>query len=126
MGSLPSFNKEYQSYGNFSYTGMNIKMRRKFLGQLLSSNYYPTGSFALLSLISFLINPDQVPGRMGMIVTLHLISVNVYNSVNAPANRGFSYIEVWMFGTHCPIFLAMCEYGFVLYLKKVTKKSDDI
>ena len=63
---------------------------------------------------------------MGMIVTLHLISVNVYNSVNAPANRGFSYIEVWMFGTHCSTFLAMCEYGFVLYLKKVTKKSDDI
>ena len=60
LESLPSFNKEYQSYGNFSYTGMNIKMRRKFLGQLLSSYYYPTGSFALLSLISFLINPDQV------------------------------------------------------------------
>ena len=61
-----------------------------------------------------------------MIVTLHLISVNVYNSVNAPANRGFSYIEVWMFGAHCPIFLALFEYGFVLYLKKIVKKSDDI
>ena len=53
-----------------------------------------------------------------MIVTLHLISVNVYNSVNAPANRGFSYIEVWMFGAHCPIFMALFEYGIVLYLKK--------
>ena len=60
-----------------------------------------------------------------MIVTLHLISVNVYNSVNAPANRGFSYIEVWMFGAHCPIFLALCEYGFVLYLKKIAKTSPD-
>ena len=60
-----------------------------------------------------------------LIVTLHLISVNVYNSVNAPTNRGFSYIEVWMFGIHCPIFFALLEYGFILYLKKVAKKSPD-
>ena len=59
-----------------------------------------------------------------MIVTLHLISVNVYNSVNAPANRGFSYIEVWMFGAHCPIFMALFEYGIVLYLKKIASPSD--
>ena len=61
---------------------------------------------------------------MGMIVTLHLISVNVYNSVNAPANRGFSYIEVWMFGAHCPIFMALFEYGLVLYLKKIASPND--
>ena len=59
-----------------------------------------------------------------MIVTLHLISVNVYNSVNAPANRGFSYIEVWMFGAHCPIFMALFEYGIVLYLKKIATAND--
>ena len=40
----------------------------------------------------------QVPGRMGLLVTLHLISSNVYNSLNAPQKRGFSYIEVWMIG----------------------------
>ena len=35
---------------------------------------------------------------MGLLVTLHLISSNVYNSLNAPQKRGFSYIEVWMIG----------------------------
>ena len=59
---------------------------------------------------------------MGMIVTLYLISANVYNSVEAPDGRGFSYIEVWMVGTQFPILLALCEYGFVLYLKKVKNK----
>ena len=63
----------------------------------------------------------KVPGRMGMIVTLYLISANVYNSVEANKNRGFSYIEVWMIGTQIPILLALCEYGFILYLKKVSK-----
>ena len=57
-----------------------------------------------------------------MIVTLYLISANVYNSVEAPNGRGFSYIELWMVGTQIPILLALCEYGFVLYLKKVETK----
>ena len=57
-----------------------------------------------------------------MILTLFLISANVYNSVEAPDGRGFSYIEVWMVGTQFPILLALCEYGFVLYLKKVEEK----
>ena len=60
---------------------------------------------------------------MGMIVTLYLISTNVYNSVEAPNVRGFSYIEIWMIGTQIPILIALLEYGFILYLKKVVKKS---
>ena len=59
---------------------------------------------------------------MGMIVTLYLISANVYNAVEAPPTRGFSYIEIWMFGTQAPIILALFEYGFILLLKKVAKK----
>ena len=59
---------------------------------------------------------------MGMILTLFLISANVYNSVEAPDDSGFSYIDIWMVGTQFPILLALCQYGFVLYLKKVDKK----
>ena len=57
-----------------------------------------------------------------MVLTLYLISANVYNSVDAPHSRGFSYIELWMLGSQCPILLALCEYGFVLYLMKIAKK----
>ena len=59
---------------------------------------------------------------MGMIVTLYLISANVYNSVDAPKGRGFSNIEVWMIGAQFPILLAFFEYGFVLHLKKHAKR----
>ena len=62
---------------------------------------------------------------MGLIVTLYLISANVYNSVDAPKVRGFSYIEIWIFGSQFPISLALIEYGFVLYLKKVAKKVNE-
>ena len=60
---------------------------------------------------------------MGMILTLYLISANVYNSVEAPSGRGFSPIEMWMLGTQIPILLALFEYGFVLYLKKIDIKT---
>ena len=66
----------------------------------------------------------KVPGRMGMIVTLYLISAIVYNSVDAPKHRGFSYLEIWMIGSQLPILLALFEYGFVLYLKKVGRELD--
>ena len=58
-------------------------------------------------------------------MTLYLISANVYNSVDAPKVRGFSYIEIWIFGSQFPISLALIEYGFVLYLKKVAKKVNE-
>ena len=57
-----------------------------------------------------------------MIVTLYLISANVYNSVDAPKGRGFSYIEIWMLGAQFPVLLALMEYGFVLALKRLDKK----
>lgn len=120
LESIPSFIKVYDT--NYSYTGMTVKMKRSSFGLLLSGYYYPTGSFALLSQISFLIHVDMVPGRMGMIVTLYLITANVYNSVDAPPSRGFSYIEVWMFGAQCPILIALLEYGYALYLKKYAQE----
>ena len=61
---------------------------------------------------------------MGMVVTLYLISANVYNSVDAPKNRGFSYVEIWMLGTQFPILLALFEYGFLLCYKKIVKIAD--
>ena len=60
---------------------------------------------------------------MGMILTLYLISANVYNAVEAPSTRGFSYIEVWILGTQAPILLALFEYGFILLLQKLAKEK---
>ena len=68
---------------------------------------------------------QKVPGRMGMILTLYLISANVYNSVKGPKSRGFSFIEVWMIGTQIPILIALLEYGYILFLKKISRKVED-
>jgi hypothetical protein len=60
LQSLPVFQKSNSYNSTYSYTGMVMKIQRKSLGQLLSGYYYPTASFAILSMISFLIKPEKV------------------------------------------------------------------
>ena len=130
----------------YSATGVTFQLKRNSLGLLLSRFYGPMACFAFLSVLSYNINIDmvnmniifidwekrngysnlpfvfsiQVPGRMGMIITLCLISFNVYNAVDAPPSRGFSYIEVWMVGMEIPIIFALLEYSLILGFKRCT------
>ena len=99
-----------------AFTGVTLTLKRIVIP--IGKFFVPTGCFSMLSMISFFINPDVVPGRMGLLLTLFLISSNVYNSLKAPQKRGFSYVEVWIFGVYCPIILAVLEYGAILAWKK--------
>ena len=58
--SLPNFEKKDKYMISYSWTSIVLKMQRKSPGQLLIGYFYPTASFALLSVISFLIKPDVV------------------------------------------------------------------
>ena len=103
---------------NYSVTGITFSFQRQNLGALMSGYFLPTGLYSIISIVSFAIDKDQVAGRFGIIVTLFLITTNTYNSVEAPGDRGISYIEVWMMGTSIPISFALLEYGFILALEK--------
>ena len=57
--SLPAF--EINVGGEiYSFTGALLTLKRKSLGHLMSGYYYPTTAFALLSMISYLIDADIV------------------------------------------------------------------
>ena len=65
----------------------------------------------------------QIPGRLGLLVTIDLIATNVYNSVKAPIKRGFSFIELWCVGTQIPVLCAIAEYGLILVMMKFWPES---
>ena len=90
---------------NYSFTGMHMEFYRSTIGSLIGGYYVPTATFSIFSLVSYSIDLDIVPGRLGLLVTLDLIFANVYNSVEGPKSRGFSYIEVWMVGMQIPIIV---------------------
>ena len=45
---------------NYASAGIKIYLRRKSLGLLFGSFYAPTATFAMLSMLSYCINPDMV------------------------------------------------------------------
>ena len=49
-------------FGNFLYSiaGIKLNLKRKSISLLYGSYYVPTGMFAILSMASFVINPDVV------------------------------------------------------------------
>ena len=94
---------------NYYFTGMHMEFYRNTIGSLIGGYYVPTATFSIFSLVSYSINHDVVPGRLGLLVTLDLIFTNVYNSVEGPKSRGFSYIEVWMVGMQIPIIIGNCS-----------------
>ena len=59
LQSLPAFEIEFNGY-IMSFTGVLLKLERKSIDYLLSGYYYPTTAFALLSMISYLIDADIV------------------------------------------------------------------
>ena len=68
----------------------------------------------------------QDPGRLGFLITLYLITFNIYifvSSAIAPPKRGFSYIEVWMTGVLITIGSAILELFFILAIKRCDKFS---
>ena len=73
-----------------------------------------------------MIEKNQVPGRMGLLVTLFLISSNIYSSLQAPQTRGFSYLDVWMVGVNGLILFAIFEYGIILAWKKYSNGTTSV
>ena len=70
--------------------------------------------------VSFLIPPEAVPGRLGLLVTLFLCSVNTLNTVSTNSPRpddGASALVMWILMCLTAILLAMFEYALILALK---------
>ena len=75
--------------------------------------------------LGFLVPPDSVPGRLGMLVTLFLCQTNTLNDLVTKGPRGSngttSLIQ-WVLICTCFIIAAMLEYGFIL-MTVINKKD---
>ena len=66
--------------GTFSVAGFELTLHRKITPYILSY-YLPSGMFVIVSWISFLVPAHNIPGRMGTLVTLLLVLINIFNSI---------------------------------------------
>ena len=79
--------------------------------------YIPTTIIVLVSWLSFLIPPDAYPGRMGMLVVLVLVIINIMLKVieTSPKVSGICGLTLWTM--ICLIMVRLIKFQ---YLARVT------
>lgn len=117
---LPSmYQATVSENGKFIYCGFNVILRRTRT-QILFQVYVTSALFIIVSWVSFLIKPDVVPGRMGLLVTIFLVLINIFNGVksDAPASSSLNAVDLYLIVCIGQVFLALVEYAIILFLNK--------
>ena len=88
----------------YSVTGFEMVLRRKVPHYLITW-YLPSAMFVLVSWISLLIPPENVPGRMALLITVFLVLVNIFNTIttNIPKAERLTAIETYIIA--CILFV---------------------
>ena len=117
--SLNSTNEIAFTNSSYSQANIEFKLTRNAYIGLISTFYIPTFTFSLLALVSYTIPIESVPGRMGLLITLYLIAVNIYIAIDMPKPRkNINYADIWFYATIAPIILGVMEYGAILTFSK--------
>ena len=101
----------------FAACGFGINLKRKKT-QIFVQVYLTSVLLVVLAWVSFAINPNVVPGRMGLLVTVFLVLINIFISVKylAPLSNGFANaVDIFQFICIGHVFLGFLEYALVLF-----------
>ena len=108
-------------YENKSYAvcGFHILLDRT-KEQTFFQVYLTTFMFVVVSWASFIIKPEVVPGRMGVLVTIFLVLINIFNNVkaNAPVSMSLNAVDLYLIVCIFIVFLALVEYAIVLFRER--------
>lgn len=79
----------------------------------------------VVSWMSFLIHPDVVPGRLGLLLTLLLMMINLNNSVAAasPSSASLNPLLLWIIASEAFVFTALVEYALIMANSKFCRKA---
>ena len=106
---------------NYSVAGFEMVLTRKMSFYVITY-YLPSGLFVVVSWISFLVNPEVIPGRMTLLVIIFLVLINMFNTIqsNSPTAEGITAIESWVIACIIFVFGALCEYACILFCIKIS------
>ena len=110
---------------NYSASVVTIHMTRITTPYIIST-YVPTAILVLASKLSFHIPPENIPGRMSLIVTILLMLINTFGNVrdNTPLVSAISYLDVWCM--LCIVFIttALFEYAVIIHIRFMSTDSE--
>ena len=112
----PEHNKLIEHNGLiFATCGFRIDLKRK-IQKIIFQMFIPSTLLLIISWVSFIVDPKIVPGRMGLIVTIFLVLVNIFIGVQreAPRSSGLHAADVFLVVCLGEVFAAFLEYALVL------------
>jgi hypothetical protein len=113
---LPNKYRAVGDFGNkFAACGFYISLDRGRV-QIFFQVYLMSILFVIVSWVSFLISPEIVPGRMGLLVTVFLVLVNIFNAQKsvAPLSDNLNAVDLYLIFCVFLVFLALSEYAILL------------
>ena len=114
--NVTSSDETFDSNITFAVVGFSLKLQRYYLQYVL--NYYiPSMLFVMASWISFVIPPEAIPGRMAMLITLLLVSINLFDTIIRiqPASRT-TLLSIWTLV--CTFFVTAALFAYAVLLWK--------
>ena len=108
----------------FSVCGIKIVLERTFVGYILRT-YFPAALIVFVIWVSYLIEQEEVVGRLALLVTLTLIEINILNGIAANKIPAKSTMAIEIYVLTCLLFVCMglFEYAIVLYKKSPVEKK---
>jgi len=103
--------------------GFQMKMVRKTTVYIYTY-FIPCGLMVVVSWISFSVNVDAVPGRLGLLLTLLLMTINMNNSAAQaiPTSEEICPLIIWILLSMGFISFALFEYFALLILVRYDKE----
>ena len=97
-------------------SGFIFYMNRKSRSYIVTY-FLPCFLMVILSWVSFLIKPEVVPGRIGLLLTVLLMMINLNNTVSrsSPISGSINPLLIWIQGSIAFVFLALIEYATILF-----------
>lgn len=109
-----------------SYSNIILHMSRNTMTYFISA-YLPCILLILATHISFFIPPDNIPGRMSLIVTILLMFLNNYGNIRnaTPLVSKISMLDVWSIGCILFVTMALFEYAIILNVRFNSTECDE-
>jgi hypothetical protein len=107
--------------GNYAVCGFSIQLARKRMQNFVQI-FMPSFMFVIVSWISFIINPEVVPGRMALLITIVLVQLNLFNDTKNKAPKSASNVnavDLYLIFSMFLVFAALMEYAIILLLMKI-------
>ena len=116
--NLSSDQTMYKYQGvDWAVCGFKILLDRT-LTQILFQVYFTSALLVIATWVSFILNPNNVPGRMRLLVTTFLTLINIFIGVrnSSPPSNGLNAISIFLVVCIGNVFAAFLEYACVLII----------